>query len=422
MNEIFGVSLTTIAIVMLVLFGIVAVVVVTLAFRNRIMFKLGVRNIPKRPVQTALIVFGLMLSTILITAAFSTGDTVVYSIRSIAADALGNTDEVVTVPNAEAVPGSGYFDYAVLDQVSEDLRDAHVDVILPVIREQVPLINPVEALSAPSVTLFAPGPQYADYTNLTTVDGEPVALGDLGPNEVYIDETTAEDLKAGTGDPLLLFVGSEPTSLRLAGIVKDASSGSFSFVLMPLDRAQAIFNQPGRINAIYISNNGGVLDGVKFSNEVEERLEGPLEGIGLKVETVKKDTLDAADLAGSALTSIFVGFGLFSIAAGVLLIFLIFVMLAAARKSEMGMARAVGTKRGQLVQMFLFEGVVYDLMAAVVGVGLGVLVTYAIAGIMARVVQQQAPIEIAVHVEPRSLIVAFTLGILVTFVTVAVSA
>jgi putative ABC transport system permease protein len=73
MNEIFGVSLTTIAIVMLVLFGIVAVVVVALALRNRIMFKLGVRNIPKRPTQTALIVLGLMLSTVLITAAFSTG-------------------------------------------------------------------------------------------------------------------------------------------------------------------------------------------------------------------------------------------------------------------------------------------------------------------------------------------------------------
>src|SRR5512136_3478723 len=110
MNEIFGVSLTTIAIVMLVLFGIVAIVVVTLALRNRIMFKLGVRNIPKRSAQTALIVFGLMLSTVLITAAFSTGDTVVYTIRSVAADALGNTDEVVMVPNAETLPGSGYFD------------------------------------------------------------------------------------------------------------------------------------------------------------------------------------------------------------------------------------------------------------------------------------------------------------------------
>ena len=100
MNELFGLSLTTIAIVMLVLFGIVTVVVVALARRNRIMFKLGVRNIPKRPVQTALIVLGLMLSTVLITAAFSTGDTVVYNIRTIAADALGNTDEIVSVPNA----------------------------------------------------------------------------------------------------------------------------------------------------------------------------------------------------------------------------------------------------------------------------------------------------------------------------------
>jgi putative ABC transport system permease protein len=97
-------------------------------------------------------------------------------------------------------------------------------------------------------------------------------------------------------------------------------------------------------------------------------------------------------------------------------------MLAAARKSEMGMARAVGTKRNQLIQMFLFEGVVYDVMAAVVGVGLGVLVTYAIAGILASVIPQNIPIEIAFHVQPTSLIVAFTLGILVTFATVALSA
>ncbi len=126
-------------------------------------------------------------------------------------------------------------------------------------------------------------------------------------------------------------------------------------------------------------------------------------------------------LAGTVLTACSCGFGLFSIAAGVLLIFLIFVMLAAARKSEMGMARAIGTRRSQIIQMFLFEGMVYDLMAAVVGVGLGVLVTYAMAGIMARIIGD-TPIEIAVHVEPRSLAVSFTLGVLVTFVTVALSA
>jgi len=423
MQELFGVSLNTIAIVMLVLFGIVAIVVVTLALRNRIMFKLGVRNIPKRPAQTALIVLGLMLSTVLITAAFSTGDTVVYTIRSLAVDALGNTDEVVAAPNRETAPDSGYFDEAVFRQVSEGLSSggADVDGILPVIREQVPLINPGPMLSAPSITLFAPGPEYAGYTDLILAEGGKVSLDDLGTDEVYLDKSTAEDLEAEIGDQLYLFVGSEATLVKLAGVVKGASSGNFSFVLMPLESAQAILDKPGRINAIYISNTGGALSGAKYSDEVEERLLTVLAGTGLEVSTDKKETLESADLAGSALTTIFVGFGLFSIAAGVLLIFLIFVMLAAARKSEMGMARAVGTRRNQLIQMFLFEGVVYDLMAAIVGVGLGVLVTFAIAGIMASVIQG-SPIDIRVHVEARSLVVAFTLGILVTFATVAVSA
>ena len=59
--------------------------------------------------------------------------------------------------------------------------------------------------------------------------------------------------------------------------------------------------------------------------------------------------------------SFFTTFGSFSIAAGILLIFLIFVMLAAERRGELGIARAVGTRRGHLVQMFLFEGIAYDL-------------------------------------------------------------
>ena len=58
----------------------------------------------------------------------------------------------------------------------------------------------------------------------------------------------------------------------------------------------------------------------------------------------------------------------FSIAVGVLLIFLIFVMLAAERRAEMGMSRAVGLKRRHLTQMFLFEGTAYTLAASVVGV------------------------------------------------------
>src|SRR5207237_211507 len=64
----------------------------------------------------------------------------------------------------------------------------------------------------------------------------------------------------------------------------------------------------------------------------------------------KDDGIRTAEQVGNFMATFFMILGLFSIGAGVLLIIMIFVMLAAERKSEMGMARAVGMKRGHVVQ------------------------------------------------------------------------
>ena len=87
-----------------------------------------------------------------------------------------------------------------------------------------------------------------------------------------------------------------------------------------------------------------------------------------------------AEVGGGVFSTLFSICSTFSILAGVLLIFLIFVMLAAERKSELGMARAVGMQRGHLIQMFVAEGLVYDLAAAALGLGLGLLISYAMIG------------------------------------------
>ena len=101
------------------------------------------------------------------------------------------------------------------------------------------------------------------------------------------------------------------------------------------------------------------------------------------MQTVKQDALEAADEAGAAFVAFFTTFGTFAIAAGILLIFLVFVMLAAERRGELGIARAVGTRRGHLVQMFTFEGAAYDLAAAAVGALLGALVAFGMVFVMA---------------------------------------
>ncbi len=119
--------------------------------------------------------------------------------------------------------------------------------------------------------------------------------------------------------------------------------------------------------------------------------------------------------------SLFTTFGSFSIAAGILLIFLIFVMLAAERRGELGIARAVGMRRGHLVQMFLYEGLAYDLVAAAVGVLLGVVVAYAMVIAMASAFAS-TDLHISYSVGAESLVIGYTIGVLLTLAVVAFSA
>ncbi len=143
----------------------------------------------------------------------------------------------------------------------------------------------------------------------------------------------------------------------------------------------------------------------------------------------KQFVTDIAEIGGIALGTVFSSFGILSIFAGVLLIFLIFVMLAAERRSELGIARAVGMRRVHLVQMFVTEGLVYDLAAALVGLGLGLLVSYGMIGFMSgllnsivqRVEGASAPIRFYWHAAPSSLIIAYCLGVILTFVVVTVA-
>ena len=137
-----------------------------------------------------------------------------------------------------------------------------------------------------------------------------------------------------------------------------------------------------------------------------------------KVEPLKKDAIEFARLFGSIFTTIFLIFGLFSIAAGILLIFLIFIMLAAERKPEMGMARAVGAKRRHLVESFLAEGMGYDLGAAIVGLVAGMFVTFGMVALINSVAEEGFGLELRTTLTPRSLIVAFCLGVISTFAVI----
>jgi putative ABC transport system permease protein len=105
MEKLFGVEMATIAGVLSALLVLVLLCLALLALRRPVFLKLGLRPIPRRRAQSILIVLGLMLATLIITAAFVTGDTLSYSIRSVAIEGMGEIDEVNQFSGGEG--GSG---------------------------------------------------------------------------------------------------------------------------------------------------------------------------------------------------------------------------------------------------------------------------------------------------------------------------
>ena len=175
------------------------------------------------------------------------------------------------------------------------------------------------------------------------------------------------------------------------------------------------------------------LAGLDLPEETSSELRGSIRSLNEfdLIDPLNKSTVvTVAGLGGTAFTSIFSLFGFFSILAGILLIFLIFVMMAAERRSEMGMARAIGVQRTNIVQMFTAEGLVYDFIAAAVGVLLGLLVSYAmvgfIGGLFNNVVGQFSEyggvFSFQFRVAPPLIVIAYCVGVLFTFVIVTLAA
>src|SRR5215211_8271222 len=106
MNEIFGVPMNSIMAVLLVMLGICLLVIGWIAWRRTLLFKMGLRNVPRRKAQTVLVIIGLMLATLIIAAAFGTGDTIDNSITSLTYKKLGPVDELILYSNSEDGEGT----------------------------------------------------------------------------------------------------------------------------------------------------------------------------------------------------------------------------------------------------------------------------------------------------------------------------
>ncbi|MEJ7870702.1 MAG: ABC transporter permease, partial [Rubrobacteraceae bacterium] len=510
MDKLFGVPTQQLTLVLLGVFAAGALILAVLAVRDRTSFRMAVRNVPRRRAQTTLIVVGLMLATLLFSAALTTGDTLTNSLRTQALENVGRVDVVVKVEQPESGggaafgPGAGaaaapearekYFSQDLISRIRDRLSGAgDVAGVAPLAKETVPVTSPKTDLSEPRVDVLGMGADaMKGFDDLKTTSGKTLSIGDLEKNEVYVSTQTAEGLGIGTGGKVQASVArpttepksgtpSEPQSQQRPGAAQGPSGGlgtgkppagfdggarplgprdngdpaaskaearpagpnggksisqfevagvyegganpaSEVSMVMPLADLQMLVDEDSEVNEVLITHGGPAVEGGEHTDSTVSAIEPLLADNGLEADPVKKDAIDQADTQGETFSTLFVLFGQFSVAAGMLLIFLIFLMLAAERKKELGIARAVGMQRSSLIRAFAFEGALYALVASAVGSVAGVGVGW----VMVRLLGPgftggDEDFRIAFATSPQNMVLAFCMGMVLTFAVVLIS-
>lgn len=405
--------------------GAAMAVLLWVAARYPFLRRLAARQLRRRRTEALLVVAGSLLGTTMIVSSLVVGDTLNHSVRGIAYGTLGPVDERVVSLD----PRVGA---EVARRLAPLAADSRVDGVLTMRTTQAAALRhaPRGDRAEPRTLLWE-----ADLTAAATFGGP--ESGVTGPtprgDEVVVNERLADSLDVRAGDDIVVYPFATPTRVRIVRVIPAEGLGG----LGPRAQNPVVYVAPGTLDAAarlakhgaptwvtFVSNRGGVESGAALTGPVRDRVAELLAGVtGASVETPKRDVLDAADQTGAVLGSLFLFISSFSIIAGILLLVNVFVMLAEERRSEIGMLRAMGLRRGRLVGALVLEGSVYAAVAAVVGVGLGVSVGRGVVVVAARVFRTfgSAFADIRFDVTATSLVNGAAMGFLIAFLTVAVA-
>src|SRR5437867_3109906 len=406
-----------------IVIGVVLVAVV-IGFRT-LLARLAARNIGRRKSRVLIVVAGLLVGTAIISSSLVVGDTLSYIFLEDVYARLDAIDELVS----NSFNGQ-LFSFAETNftEIGGDLaaNATPIDGIAPALLKVMPVRNVAGNKGNQQITVMGLNASHeGGFGPLTLLDGRTVDTDRLLPAELYANERAAADLNATAGQDLTLFYGTTNQTIVhavVAGIVRDAGKAAYesrAILFMDLRRAQAAFNESGAINLIRVSNRGGIADGVAYSNRVTQdlRLSIATRHLLLRVEAVKADDTAQAVQIGRDATDLFLVMGAFGILAGVLLIVNIFVMLAEERKPELGVARAVGFLRSDLLTTFALEGTFYAVVAAALGALAGLGLGYIMVYFFDRLVPH-GDVVVTFHFDPDSVLTAFVAGTALTWITI----
>ena len=360
---------------------------------------LAFRSLRARPLRVALSTLGVALGVAVLFAGMATNAGVEASVQSTVRDLVGRAELRVaafgetglspeTVATIAATPG--------------------VAVAAPALEQRTYLGDSLASGGElpPPVTVLGIDPTVDGRVHdLGLVSGSALAYPDE-PSALITERLAAQD-GLGVGSPIVLQGTGDTTTYRVVGIIRGDGplTGAFGrTVVVPLRTAQAVFGETG-VTRVDI----GLEDGASAA-AVSAALQAGLtrEPYVLSSPQDLAATLRASTTDFQATTALIAAIALF---AGAFLIFNTLSMTVVERIREVGLLRAAGARRRQVMSFMLTQALVIGIAGSAIGLLLGAVLAFAMVAFI-RTIGSVTLDRPAVPVE--SVLVAVAVGVGVT--------
>ncbi|HET9919392.1 MAG TPA: hypothetical protein VFQ30_06095, partial [Ktedonobacteraceae bacterium] len=298
MIQLFGLQFNTLMDVLLVITLVIIIGVGLLALGNKIFFKIGVRNIPRRRTQMVLIVFALMLSTTLLSSVLATGDVMTAAVQTVAIYNWGNVDEIIQGGQGTL----GFYDDRIYYQLRSHVQDDPTIAAIGVSLTETGLLVADETSRQVR----------SNVTGLGILNGTEQGFGgmqelgsknhlsttQLGLNDVYLNQTAAQLLNARKGDTLYLYSQRWPGKryvFHVSAIVQNGGLvGELPYIVSRIEPFRQIEGRHDDISQIFIENSGGGgVNGIGLSDYVSATLTRWLPGYTHVIEVKQQGVQDS---------------------------------------------------------------------------------------------------------------------------------
>ena len=391
--------------------------------------RIGFRNITRRIDNTVLVILGSMIGAALISGSLVLSDSLDRTFYNLVEKYSGETDALVTTRSTSVFDnGVAYLNGEEVKQVEHGLDIDEVDGVLPFTYFSVSPVS-LDDDGNPDLNVYIVDMVAMDFNVYSEFGMNPKQVD--APKEgnfAHINEALAEKLELKSGDKFQVPLGGQVLEYEVDKIYEDGILlGDLAIAVDKSTFNQEIGIPAGAANQIYVSAKGGVepenYDGKEFKKTLESSIEDfSSPNIALSVSEIKDQALSGYGIG--AFADMFLVMSMFGVFAGILLITNLYMMLAAERKYEMGILRAVALTRGQLMKTFVYEGFMYSVLSsalgAISGVGIGYILVYVMNILFTKimsVVGKDGLFDLAFDVQVDSLVVAFAFGFLITIVT-----